>query len=845
MKFLKVLYFAMILILIQPAGVRAEISDYRTMPDFVKQIMNVPSAPRALPSPDGKELLLVQHGNLFSVEELARPTVGLAGILIDPKSNSRRPLDLSERLEVYTIKDGEKRAVENIPEGSRIGHVSWSPKGKLIAMALYGESGLELWVADLKSMQAKRLSDLNLNDVLGTPYKWSLDGRSIIALTVPQERGPRPELSKHKFGPKVRDSDGQAKPARTYQNLLQSGYDIMLFEYLARSEIFRIKLDGKYTQTAPLNLYRKISPSPDGRFILTETVHPPYSYYFPVDRFPVRVDIIDMEGKIIHKVDDLPLAFKIPHGRLSVRTGARHSAWNPETAAELWWVKALDQGNPENEAHFRDEIFSIKAPFDEQPVSRLKIPARFRNMFWGTETFALVTGKDTISGTRLSWMINPEQKDYIPQALLPGENEFGKGKLTALTKTVAGPFKQCLLSPDRDSIYLSGYDTSPFPGREVLLSLNMETRTEKLEWVGKVDALEKVILPVDEDDGLWIVHSQSFTEPPNYYLRNGYNSQIRALTNFTHPVPALENIQKQRLEYRRQDGVKLAGDLYLPPGYKTEDGPLPVLIWIYPREYRNTETAEKAIKDSKGFIALGRKSRMFWPLLGYALLDNPTMPIIGTKETKPNDTYLDQMHMNAEATVSELVRIGVASPGNIAVGGHSYGAFATANLLAHTDFFAAGIARSGAYNRSLTPFGFQREYRTFWTEPELYGKLSPFFHISKMESPILLIHGEHDQNAGTYPEQSERYYQALVGLGKKARLVMLPHEGHSYYGRESIMHMIWEMQRWLDLHLKKNSAPTETEQQEAAPQTTDNQEKNPEEIQGSVAPDQGQVSPNK
>lgn len=815
MHIFKFTILAMALCLLAAGPVSADTSKYQDMPDFVKKIMNVPMPPKAKPSPDGKNLLLTHYGRLPSVEELARPTVGLAGIAIDPKSNSKRPMDLGVAIEIYNIKSGLSRTVENLPEESRIGHISWSPKGKYIAMTLYGEAGLELWVADLESLQAQRLSELYLNDILGKPYEWHNDGRSIIALTVPLERGPRPEVSKHKFGPRVRDSDGQARPARTYQNLLQSGYDIMLFEYLAKSCITRIRLDGKHNTVAAPDLYKRISPSPSAGYLLTETIHPPYSFYFPAGRFPFRVEVMDLNGEKVHKVDDLPLAFRTPPGKLSVRTGARSSAWNPAKPAELWWVNALDEGNPEKRVQFRDELFSISAPFDSPPSSRFRIPARFRRMYWASEEFAIISATDTSSGSTEYWIVNPENKESIIHDPLPGAEEYGAGNLKPRISSSEGDFKQCMLSPDGESIYLEGFNTVPFPEKKILLSLSMESKTLKPGWIGTEKVKERVIMPVSGDKALWIVRGESFEDPRNYYYRDGQNWPIKPLTNFIHPVPEVSTIQKMRLEYKREDGVPLAADLYLPPGYKVQDGPLPVLLWIYPREYKNTEAAAKAIKESSAFIPLGRKSRMFWPLLGYALMDSPTMPIIGSGESQPNDTFLSQMRMNAKAAVDELVRIGVASPEKIAVGGHSYGAFATANLLTHTDLFAAGIARSGAYNRSLTPFGFQREHRTFWTEPELYEKVSPFFHISKIKSPILLIHGEHDQNSGTYPEQSERYYRALVGLGKKARLVMLPYENHSYYGRESVMHMIWEMERWLDLNLKKGKEQEQTEKRQS------------------------------
>lgn len=130
----------------------------------------------------------------------------------------------------------------------------------------------------------------------------------------------------------------------------------------------------------------------------------------------------------------------------------------------------------------------------------------------------------------------------------------------------------------------------------------------------------------------------------------------------------------------------------------------------------------------------------------------------------------------------------------------------TANLLAHSDLFRAGIARSGAYNRTLTPFGFQSERRTFWEAPEMYAKVSPFWYADKIKEPILLIHGEADNNQGTFPIQSERMFAAIRGNGGTARLVMLPLEAHGYAAKESTEHTLFEMVQWFDKWVK-NAKP--------------------------------------
>ncbi|MFV0421078.1 S9 family peptidase [Oleidesulfovibrio sp.] len=806
MSLTRFLFFIATLMLMQVHPCAATTTDYQSVPDSIRKIINIPAEPSVVPSPDGEMLLFAEYGQLPAVEDLARPTVGLAGIVIDAARNSRRPLNLAVSLYTIDMESGERKTVTGLPKEAGFSHVTWSPDSEHIAFAVYEEGGVTLWVADADTMQAQRIAGLKLNDILGAPYVWHPDGDLLLTLAVPAEQGPRPEVAKHKFGPVIQDSTGFARAARTYQNLLQSAYDVALFEYLAASVIAQVSTDGEIKTLGEPSLYSSLSPSPNGKYLLTETIRRPYSYILPVSRFPYRVEVLDMQGASVRLIDELELANAVPAGRWNVRTGAREAAWNPAEPAELWWVTARDGGKASANATIRDELFVLNAPFTDEPRSVFRMPMRFENVYWGGDA-VFAAGVDTQSGKKYGWMLEEEMQEPI---------RLATGSFMPLVESADGAFRKYRLMPDEKGIYLAD------KRQGALLGYDIRTESKKILWTGDESVKESVIRPL-EDDKEFLVRSESFTSPPNYYIRTKGNKNVRAVTAFEHPVPSLLKVQKKRLEYTRADGVRLAGDLYLPPEYTVEDGPLPTLIWIYPREYKNKAAAEKALEKENSFMPLGRTSRMFWPLMGYALLDSPAMPIIGSNGTQPNDTFLKQLEMNAEAAVSELVRTGVARADNIAVGGHSYGAFATANLLTHTSLFAAGIARSGAYNRSLTPFGFQHEHRSLWKNPELYKNMSPFFHISKINSPVLIIHGDHDQNAGTHPEQSVRLHQALVGLGKTSRLVLLPYEGHSYYGQESVMHAIWEMTRWLDSHLeplKEQPQSAGSEPVNAQPDTT-------------------------
>ncbi|MEK7855784.1 MAG: prolyl oligopeptidase family serine peptidase, partial [Acidobacteriota bacterium] len=278
----------------------------------------------------------------------------------------------------------------------------------------------------------------------------------------------------------------------------------------------------------------------------------------------------------------------------------------------------------------------------------------------------------------------------------------------------------------------------------------------------------------------------------------------RQITDFKDPSPQLRDIRKQRVSYKRADGVDLSFTLYLPPGYK-EGTRLPTIVWAYPESFTDASVAGQVSGSTNRFTQIGGISHLFLLLSGYAILDNTSMPVVGPPETK-NDTFVKQIVDASKAAIEKATELGVTDPDRVGVGGHSYGAFMTANLLAHSELFRAGVARSGAYNRTLTPFGFQDEVRDFWNATKVYTEVSPFFYANKINEPILLIHGEADNNQGTFPIQSERLFAAISGNGGTARLVMLPHESHGYAARESTEHTLYEMVNWFDKYVK-NAKP--------------------------------------
>ena len=353
-----------------------------------------------------------------------------------------------------------------------------------------------------------------------------------------------------------------------------------------------------------------------------------------------------------------------------------------------------------------------------------------------------------------------------------------------------------------NEIYWTGDGASPQGDRPFIEKMNLDSGNSEKVWQSEAPYYEIPYGMINEKKQLWLTRRESPEENPNFFTRSIKRDKLTQLTAYSHPYPNLKNIQKEIVQYEREDGLMLSAELYLPADYKKEDGPLPTLVWAYPREYKNKDDAAQMNGSPYEFKSLSFYGPIPWVTQGYAVFNSATMPIIGEGNEEPNDSFREQLVASAKAVIDEGVRRGVTDPKRVGVGGHSYGAFMTANLLAHSDLFAAGIARSGAYNRTLTPFGFQREERTYWEDPDLYNYMSPFMHADKVNEPILLLHGEADNNSGTFPIQSKRFYHALKGHGAVARYVTLPHESHGYRARESVLHMLYEQNTWLETYVK-------------------------------------------
>ena len=804
------------LLLATVAGAQAQEFQYQAPPKAIQDLLLAPPTPRVSLSSDGRTMALLQVQDFPTVAELSQPELRLAGLRFNPRTNGPSRVSYAVGIKLKALPNGAEIDVKGLPAQARISGVSWSPDNKTMAFALTtpgsGTDGrVELWVADVAGASARRLLATPLNDAFGSSFEWVSDSKTILACTVPAGRGAAPAADAVPTGPAVQESGGGKKTAApTYQDLLKSPTDERLFDHYATSQLVKVSLaDGAAQPLGQPGVIQTASPSPDGKYVLVRTRHRPYAYTLPISRFPQRIDVLDLaSGAPVKTIADLPLADAVPIGNDAAATGPRGHAWRADVPATLYYVEAQDGGNPKTKADIRDKLFTISAPFAGAPQELAALPLRFGGLSWGTGQLALVEGYRWADRHQTTWQLNPSKPAAPLTVLFDGSSEDkyndpgtpyehcnAQGKYVLLTGGAMG-----------QTIYLTGQGASPEGDRPFVDEMDLITKKTARWWRSQAPVYEVPITILDASGKkrMLLTRRESLTQSPNYYLRDATKKdKLTAVTKFANPYAAFGgSFPKQVLKYKRADGVELTANLYLPPNYKKTDGPLPTLMSAYPLEFKDKSTAGQVSGSPYTFTRLGGGSPVFWVTQGYAVLENASVPIVGEGTKDPNDTYIEQLVSSAKAAIDEGARLGVVDAKRVGVMGHSYGAFMTANLLTHSNLFKAGIARSGAYNRTLTPYGFQGEERNYWQAPEVYNAMSPFNYADKIKTPILLIHGEADNNTGTYPIQSERYYAALKGQGATARYVVLPAEAHGYAARENLLHVLWETNAWLNKYVK-------------------------------------------
>lgn len=801
---------------------------YKRPPKEILDVLNASGTPGATLNPSRDYILLAEGVRYPPITELAQPMLRLAGMRINPELHTLHRTPYYVKLKLVKVADGSTVDLK-LPPDPRVGFPAWSPDGKHFVFSNTTAAGVELWVGDVATATPRLMKGVRINAAygpaaFGPPARWLPDNSTVVVPLLLPGSGKTQIAAPVSTGPKVQESIGKAKPARTFPDLLQNRRDEDLFDELFTSQLALLDTKtGKSTLIGEPAVFQTLDPSPNGKFLLVTRVHRPYSYTLPHTSFPKDVEVWDTHGKVKYKVASLPLADQVPAG--GVPAGPRIYNWQATAAATLFWVEALDGGNTKEKAAYRDRVVTLEAPFQGTPKELTKTVNRVANLQWGDSgDVALVTDYDRDKRWLTTTIVNLRDTSSPGKALwsLSVDDRYNNPG-SPLMRTLPNGYRAFV--QHGDWIYLSGPGASPEGDRPFLDRLNLNTRQTEHLFRSDKTCYEAAIALLDDQGTSLLTRRETPTQPLNLYVRNlaapaGESVVVRAsmsspepallpLTHFEDPTPQLRSITKQLVTYKRADGVQLSFTLYLPPGYR-EGTRLPTVLWAYPVEFNDASTAGQVSGSTQRFTTFTGASQLFFLLAGYAVLDNATMPIVGDPATV-NNTFVEQIVMNAQAAVNKAVEMGVADPERIGVAGHSYGAFMTANLLAHSDLFRAGIALSGAYNRTLTPFGFQNEQRNLWEAPSLYIKVSPFMSADKIKDPLLLIHGEADENEGTFPMQSERLYQAISGLGGTVRLVTLPYEAHIYEARESTEDTLSEMIEWFDKYVKNAPARVKSE----------------------------------
>ena len=801
----RIIAFVVCVLTASAAFAQAPASGYLLPPKVIVDMLDAPPPPTAEVSPARDVIALLERASMPTIAELSQPFYRLAGVRINPRTNAPHRGQRYRDLTLKLIADNTTRKV-TLPASPKIEWIGFNADGKRFAFTNIRDNGVELWIGETATGQAKSVTPAQLNAVFGEPCSWVGDGSALICAFVNTTRGAEPKSPAAPTGPNVQESRGVSSPAPTVQDMLASVHDEDLFEYYGTSQLAIV--DAVSGQRSPLGqpaTYSDFSVSPDGNYALVTRVKRPFSWIMPYQRFPKNGEIWDRKGTLVKMLAELPMANDVG-GRGGVLPGPRNWQWHPTQPATVVYAEALDGGNPKNKVEFRDRVLTQFAPFSAAPVELTKTQFRFQSIAWTTGGSIWLNENNRDTRQVRTWVI--DAPGATPRKLFERSSEDSYNNPGTPLRQARNSGGEVVFQ-NGDNVFMTGVGSSPQGDRPFLDRFNIKTGQKERIFQTEDQTYEPVLALLSDDGSRFITRFETRTSPPQVAMRGRESNSRRMLTSYPDPAPALQGVKSQMVTYKRNDGVQMRATIHTPPGWTPEKGRLPAILWAYPQEFTDPDMASQVTGSQFRFTTpTWGNAHLLFLTQGYAVIDDPKMPIVGPGETA-NDTYVQQLVASAQAAVDKAVELGIVDRDRVVAGGHSYGAFMTANLLAHSDIFRAGIARSGAYNRSLTPFGFQNEERTYWQVPQLYNAMSPFNFADKIKEPILLIHGEADDNAGTYPIQSERFYRALKGHGATVRYVTLPYEAHGYAARESVLHVMAEMLNWANEWTKPRSGATQ------------------------------------
>ena len=718
-----------------------------------------------------------------------------------------------------------------LPEGARVGPLAWSNRGDRIACALYGPGGAELWVVEAGSGEASRATGFHLNTVLARPFEWERDDHGILCAAVPADRAdpaarpgaggaglePGPAggglegrsagdsaLALLPAGPLLRVGAGQASPQRTARDVLRTAADQARFAWYAASQLVDVPVQVRRAPrlVGDPGMLRDWSLAPDDRHLLVSRLAEPPPLGFPHTLFARSLEVWDFPGGTrIAGVGEAPLDRRSAISSVPA-LGPRAPAWSP--AGSLWFFAWEDRPGADLMAAVRDttlpppgtdRLMRLDPPFTERATPVATSDQPLDEMLFSADGRTLLL-RDLYRPRRIErrWWIDPAaggaRHDLVRRSTEGVYDQPGQ------PLRMPGRRDPVLWTPPRGrAVYFAGDGFGPDGQRPFLDRIDLATGKKARLYECARDVLEPAQVLLSGDGRRFVTSRQSNRMVPNYFLRVAGRAAGRRLSDYADPAPALTASQRVQFKFTRPDSVALNAEVVLPADWRPGH-PLPTILWVYPEDYRSAAAASQNRRSPNRFPSQSPLNPEVLVTQGYAVL-YPDLAVVGT-----NDRYVEEIQMDAKAVLGEAVRRGFSDPQRVGVGGHSYGAFSTANLLAHTDLFRAGTASDGAYNRTLTPFTFQAEDRTLWEARDTYLKMSPFLYAEQIHAPLLLLHNLDDTNVGTHPLQSERMFEALDGLGKTVSLVEYPYEDHGPAARETVLDYWARVIEWFDRYVK-------------------------------------------
>ena len=801
------------------APVAAPPSGYDQPPKFILDVLRAPPPPTPYVSPTRQSMLLVSVREFPAMSRVATPILKLAGSRVEIANHSKHDTpggygitSCAVSFDLVALPGGASKTVR-LPDDACPGRPYWAADGTRFAFANAARDAVELWIGDAATGALRKVPGVRLNPMLEGAVQWMPDHKSLLVKAIPAGLGAPPPAPAVAAGPSIQETGSGTGESSTYENrdTLKNRHDEDLFDYYAASQLALVDAATlAVTRVGKPANHAVVDAAPDGQHLLVATIHKPYSYVTTHERFPREIEVWDLARRpaAITKIASIPLTDRVPVA--GVPTGPREFAWRADAPATLVWAEALDGGDWKVKVPFRDKVFLQKAPFTVAPVEVARTEQRFTGFLWTERAdTALMEEYDENRHWRRTFVVDVDHPQSTPRVLwdLSTDEKYADPGRPVYRQQANGEY---LVRLQGDALYLSGTGASPAGDRPFLDKFDLKTQTAVRLFRSDAESLERFMAFTGDDDRRFLTWHQSAATPPNAQLRvlgspadsavgeAKFGSTRVPVTRIADPTPAVRAIKKRLVTYKRADGVDLSFTLYTPPGY-VEGTRVPTILYAYPLDFADASKAGQVTGSQATFTRLRQYQLLL--LAGYAIIDRASFPVIGDPK-KAYDTYLEQLVADAKAAVDEAVRLGVADPDRIGVTGHSHGALMTVNLLAHSDLFRAGVATSGSYNKTLTPFGFQSERRSVWEAPDVYSKVSPFFMADKIKRPVLIIHGAEDANPGTTPLQAVKLYEAIRGNGGTTRLVMLPNEPHWYTAMESQEQQIYEMLRWFDKYVK-------------------------------------------